>query len=534
MDTEEHIERLKRLKGLLREVFILLPAYERGQSTQQVDELFQNICKLVFTDDFYLHLWDEGSLNQLVEFFNVKSPNPTVYEKQLTKLSERQNFVQKANELFFSIISNEFPINEICKRLSPFIKIDESAILKVESSGHLQVIRASKSSASEKIEAFIEHLMQDINVNFGEAESDLRQVIASIKAQEISGRVNALLINTTSNVGILIPLSIRLQPGKGEVHCLITGGDDFKTAIDRARHLLLSNGFLSSTDDVAYSLDITEANYSGDSIGLTAAIAMYAAATNQSIDPYTAFTGNINLDGNQYKITSVKGIHPKLDAALLNGCRRVFIPKQNHSEVSADYDKLQIVCVSDLTEVLLQLQTFLEPIPGDTLQIRKINLLKAHCQDKGWDLSQPQSIQDGLQFTISPLHPPELKINIYNTGAQSPKNHEKSDFQELLDKLAVFDQSKIPIQKINLPFLIKDAELKIQIRERLNSLRPESREEQHCEYSYRFEDNKENLIIKQYTSGKLLLQGSAGDLYKKILDIIIPFRLLQKFLKNTF
>lgn len=523
MGMEEHLERLKRLKGLLREAFILLPAFERGESTQQVDELFQDICKLVFTDDFYLHLWDEGSLNQLVEFFNVKSPNPKVFGKKLTRLSERMIFVQQANELFFSMLSNEFPIKEVCKRLSSFIKIDESIVLKLESSGHLQDIRATKSPASEKIEAFVEHLIHDLGVNFGEAENNLRQVIASIKTQETSGRVSALMVNTSSNVGIVVPLSIRLQHGRGEVNCLVSGSDDFKTAIDRARHSLLSNGFLSSTDDVLYSLDITEANYSGDSIGLAAAIAMYAAATNQPVDPYTTFTGDINLDGNRYKIASIKGIRPKLDAALQNGCRRVFVPKQNQTEVSADYaKKLQIVYVSDITDVLLKLQTTLEPIPGDTLQIRKINLLQAHCQDKGWDLSQPQSIQDGLQFTISPLYPPELKINIYNTGAHSPKKHEKSDFQELLNELSVLDQSKIPIQKVNVTFLIKDAELRTQIRERLDSLKPESRQEQHCEYSYRFEDGKENLVIKQYTTGRLLLQGNAGNLYKKILDIIIP------------
>lgn len=523
MDIEGYIERLNRLKGLLRETFILFPAFKEGKSTQQVDELFQDICKLVFTDDFYHHIWDEGSLNQLVKFFKLKPPNPKVFGEKLARLSERMIFVQQANELFFSMLSNELPIEEVCKRFSPFIKIDESIVLKIKSSGHLQFIRTTKSLSSEKIEAFVEHLKHDLGINFEEVENDLKQVIASIKAQETSGRVNALLVNTSSNIGILVPLSIRLQPGKSEVHCLASGGVDFKAAIDRARHLLLSNGFLSSADDVLCSLDITEANYSGDSIGLAAAIAMYTAATNQPVCPYTAFTGNINLDGNRYKIAHVRGIRPKLDAALLNGCRRVFVPKQNQTEVNADYaKKLQIVYVSDITDVLLKLQPILEPLPGDTLQIRKINLLQAHCQDKGWDLSQPEIIQDGLQFTISPLHPPELKINIYDTGAHSPKNHEKSNFQELLNKLAVFDQSKIPIQKVNLTFLIKDAELKTQIRERLNSLRPESREEQHCEYSYRFEDNKENLIIKQYTSGKLLLQGNAGDLFKKILDIIIP------------
>jgi len=481
MGNEGHVERLKGLKRLLREALILPPTFAKGQEVQQVDEHFQDICRLVFTDDYYLHIWDEGALNQLLEFFKVKSPKQTVYGDCLAKLSERKTFVQKANELFFSIISKEFPIEEVCKRLSTFTKIDESASLKLQASNHFQDIRVTKFPASEKIEAFIEHLIQDIGVNFGKVEEDLRQVITSMKTQEAPGRVNALMVNAQSNVGILVPLSIRLQHGRGEVNCLVSGSDDFKTAIDRARHSLLSNGFLSSTDDVVYSLDITEANYSGDSIALAAAIAMYAAATNQPVDPYTTFTGDINLDGNRYKIASIKGIRPKLDAALQNGCRRIFVPKQNQTEVSADYaKKLQIVYVSDITDVLLKLQTTLEPIPGDTLQIRKINLLQAHCQDKGWDLSQPQSIQDGLQFTISPLHPPELKINIYNTGAHSPKKHEKSDFQELLNEWSVLDQSKIPIQKVNVTFLIKDAELRTQIRERLDSLKPESRQEQHC------------------------------------------------------
>ena len=382
MGMEEHVERLKRLKGLLREAFILLPAFNNRQETQPLDELFNNICRLLFTDDFYLHLWDEGALYQLVEFFKAKTPNPTVYGERLTKLSERKNFVQQTNEFFFSILSHEFPMEEVVNRVSALTKIDEAAFLKLKASGHLQDIRASKSPASEKIEAFIEHLINDMGVNFREAEDGLRQVLASIKAQETPGRANALLVNTSSNAGILIPLSTRLQLGKGEVHCLISSGGDFKTAIDRARHLLLSNGFLNRMDDVDYSLDITEASYSGDSIGLAAAIAMYGAATKQSIDPYTSFTGNINLEGNQYKITPVKGISQKLDAAILNGCRRVFIPIQNHSEISGDYTKkLQIICVSDITDVLLKLQTSLEPLPGDTLQIRKINFLRAYCQN---------------------------------------------------------------------------------------------------------------------------------------------------------
>ena len=85
------------------------------------------------------------------------------------------------------------------------------------------------------------------------------------------------------------------------------------------------------------------------------------------------------------------------------------------------------------------------------------------------------------------------------------------------------DRSRIPIQEIKLkPFLVKDPKLRRQIGEKLNELKPTgTREEQYCDYSYRFEDGEERIIIKQYTNGKLQFQGVGGDLYKNILDVVI-------------
>ncbi len=79
------------------------------------------------------------------------------------------------------------------------------------------------------------------------------------------------------------------------------------------------------------------------------------------------------------------------------------------------------------------------------------------------------------------------------------------------------------MQEIKLkPLLVTDPELKRQIREKLKELRPTgSREEQYCDYSYRFEHGQERIIVKQYTNGKLQLQGVGGDLYKNILDAVI-------------
>ncbi len=85
------------------------------------------------------------------------------------------------------------------------------------------------------------------------------------------------------------------------------------------------------------------------------------------------------------------------------------------------------------------------------------------------------------------------------------------------------ERGKISAQQIRFkPLLVKDPELKLRIREKLKELKPtEVREEQYCDYSYRFEDGEERVIIKQYTNGKLQFQGVGGDLCKDILSAVI-------------
>ncbi len=524
MGIEIEIEKLRRLQGFLHEA-LLLPSIQDGQEPPRLlNHLFQDICNVVFTDDYYLDLWDESVLSQLLIFFKIKPPNPKIYGEKLSLITERRDFVHKANEFIYSIINNSASAKEVSSKLSELLPLEDSTSTRLEASGHLETIRSANSLPSEKIDSYISHLKQDIGLSFEGIDQPLENVLLFLKAQETYGKVNALMLNTATNQGILLSLSLKLSPGKGNVNCLVSGGSDFKTAIERARHAMISKGFLGESDDVSYSLEITEAEYSGDSIGLAAAIVMYSAKMKRSIDPFTAFTGNINLDGGQYKITAVKGVASKLKAALVNGCKRVFISRENQAEASIILsDELKLHYVSDLSDVLLELQNVLEPLPGDTLHSRKINLLKAHCQENGWILSLPEPIQNGFQFTITPFEPPEMKVNIYSTGTHSPKAHHSPVFADLLRDLINCDEPGLPIRNINELLIIKELDLRKQIKDGLENLKPsEKRTEQYCEYSYRFIDGKENLAVKQYSSGKLLLQGSAGILYKKILEIIVP------------
>jgi len=524
MEANDYTNLLMRLKKILREALLLLPSFQIDEKETEFDEYFNNACQILFTNDFYKNLWDESVLLQLDRVLQVKRPLEKLYGLQLETITERVITVKRINDLFFLALSNEVSLEEVCDKLSALAHVDEAALLKIKAFDRMQEIRSSKYSASKKLLVFVEHLTNDIGINFGEKERDLRQVIASIRVQESPGRINALLISTANNVGTLIPLSVELRAGIGETHCLVCRSEAFKLAIDRARAAMVSSTYLTRTEDVTYSLDLTEVGYRGDSIGLAAAIGMYTAATKQAIDPYTAFTGNINLVGSQYKITSVEGIKAKLDAAQLFGIRRVFVPKQNRLDVDKEFiKKLQIIYVDEIADVLLKLQPSLEPLVGDSRKVRKINFLKGYCQDRGWDLCSPEATQDGLQFTASPPHPPALRITIFDSGTHSPKTHLVAEFQELLNKLGDFDKSRVPLQKAEQnPFLIKDAELKHRIREKLDGLKPvETRKEQYCDYSYRFEDGEEKIVIKQYTNGKLQLQGIGGELYKTILDIVI-------------
>jgi len=522
MEENDFINLLMRLKKVLREASLLL-SFQRDEKEAELNECFNNACQILFANDFYQNLWDESVHLQLDRLFQFKRPSEKVYGQQMKVIADRTITVKQINDLFFLALISEVSPEELYDKLIVVTHADEAALLKIKALNRLQEIRLSKYSASEKLDAFVEHLKNDIGINFGEKERDLRQVIASIRVQEIPGRINALLISTATNTGMLIPLSIQLQDGSGEIHCLVCGSEEFKSAINRARLAMVSNNYLRKTYGVTYSLDVTEAEYSGNSLGLAAAIGMYTATARQAIDPYTAFTGNINLEGSQYKVTSVEGINAKLDAALLFGCRRVFIPKENTLDVGENFNaKLKIIYVTDIVDVLLKLQSSLEPIIGDSRQVKKINFLKGYCQDRGWDLSSPEAIQDGSLFTASPPHPPELKVTIFASGAHSPKAHLIAEFQELLNKLGDFDKSTVPIQKVEQTFLIKDTELRQQIRGKLDELRPvEFRKEQYCDYSNRFENGKEKIAIKQYTNGKLHLQGIGGELYKNILDIVI-------------
>ncbi len=228
------------------------------------------------------------------------------------------------------------------------------------------------------------------------------------------------------------------------------------------------------------------------------------------------------LGGPHWRILRVAGIPEKLAAAQRAGIRRVVLPAENKSDVPEGLDTLDLIFVDEVIEVLSKL-TLPQNQLLQTVQQHKVLLVNSLCSERGWQLSAAREIQNGLQFTITPPTTGDLTISIYDSGAHTPKQHINSDLQGVLQQLNRIDTPDTPIQSVNKTIAITDQSLRKQIQSQLEVLGPsETKSEPHCDYCFVYESGKEKLIVKQYSKGKLHFQGSAGPLYRKVLDIIIP------------
>lgn len=508
---------ITRLDWLLSRIQLLDPPYRESAEGK---ELYQEICKLVLGDQLYVCIWSEPTLNRLEQLFQTEKPDEELFEAELEDISKRRIEVSEVNDFFFGIVDPNTTAEDVCKLLAELQCLPDDFRNRLDASGRLQEIRNQDRCTSEKVEWFLEFLKDDLGLDLTAKES-IKGVLASLKSREAVGKVNALLVKGTTKA-IAVSLHIKIQPGTGQVSCQVNGSEDFKAAVGRAQSAMRDRVYLSGSEDVLYTLHLTDAHYHGSSLGLAAAVAMHDVKLNLATDPYTAFTGDIDLDGQEWTIKPVGSVIQKIAAAKQAGCRRVFIPRLNCAEITGSPD-IKICGVDSLIDLFVQLRPNRKLLPSESLQGRKLTVLQKYCMDRGWDLPAPQPIQAGVQFSIVPLEVPPLKVQIYNSGTHTPKTISQKEYLEFLLLLNTIDQSETPIRSIHQTLTVQSFTLQDQIQTEIEKLRPtESRSEQYCKYVFKLVSGNESLTIKQYNNGTLTLQGSAGPLYKSVLECIVP------------
>src|SRR5574341_248809 len=502
--------KLLRLRQLLLHARVCSLSSGTLESDQELRRTFNSICKQLFDEQVYRDLWDEPILNEIMWLFGVITPEPSKFGRQVAEISERAQQVRLVNDFFFQVLYLESSAEQVSQAMASVGVTNALVLDPSKVSDRLAAIRQSEVPHSKKIAVFLDFLKDSLDLTIGSLEP-IRQCLQALTEREGIGKVNALLVKATGDDALVIPLMIKIQPGSGQSYHAVAGREDFKGAVERARLAMLEKGFLRYSHDIVYTLDLTESQYTGPSISLPAAVGMYGSARGIVIEPFTTFTGDIKLhrEGN-WRVEAITGLLPKLEAASLAGCRRIFIPRANMDDLSGSTGiHLQIIPVDDLLNVFLKLHAPLQPLAGDSLQVRKINELQGFCQREGWHLAQPQPIQDGVQFRVASLNLPELVVSIYNKGPHAPQKHDRQQYQQLLDSLRSQEASRIPIRKIEEKFNLQDASLRAEIREILEHLHPvDQRKEAHCEYMSRFERGHEHVVVKQYEKGTLQVQGT--------------------------
>jgi ribonuclease HIII len=511
-----------KLESLLRQAQLLFPKSTGDADSRAFKEVYDDICRQVLNQQTVDSLWHEPLILQLSWLFEERPPNSQIYGDLTSKLKGKAIEAKIINDLFFRILDNSSSAEDVYKSLSLIRTLDQSLQPRFVASGYLEQVRSSDVSPSTKILSFLESLGDELDLNLLEQES-VKGSLDSLKQREAVGKAYALLVRSGHESALVIPIQVQFLPGTGQVRCAVQATESFKVAVERAQMALRKSSFLATTLDVAYSLDLTDPEYTGSSIGLAAAAAMFTAQRKVAIDPYTAFTGDVNLEQDEWKVKSITGLTHKLPAARLNGCRRVFIPMENLHDVDSNETlSLHIIGVANVGEILVKLDSNPQPVLGDSVQAKKHDRLLAHCQAAGWALSDPRIIQNGVQYVIAPLAAPTLTLTIYDSGKHVPNEHPHQDYKQLLADLAVLDQNATPIVPRQKIYNLLQPTLRDDVKAGLQDLKPDvTRDEQHCEYALEFKRGQERLIIKQYKSGKLQIQGTAGELYRTVIECIV-------------
>lgn len=172
------------------------------------------------------------------------------------------------------------------------------------------------------------------------------------------GVVNGLA--WTSVGGELLPIEVCVMDGTGKIELTGSLGDvmkeSAKLAISYARVCAkkwnIDVDFYKSKDIHIHAPEGAIPK-EGPSAGVTMITALFSVLTERKVRKDIAMTGEISLTG---QILPIGGLKEKIMAAYMNGMKKIFIPKENESDLEEVSDEirnsLEIVLVSSVDELL--------------------------------------------------------------------------------------------------------------------------------------------------------------------------------------
>ncbi|MDQ2920179.1 MAG: hypothetical protein M3R52_00980 [Acidobacteriota bacterium] len=255
------------------------------------EDIVDQIYKVVFEGDFYREIWDEPILLGLQQFIEAHPPDPEFHGAKLQEINQRTSEVVAIDDLFYSVMSTASASSaKLFEQLKQHLEADKD-LRAIEMA--LSGIRGSNSDLRTKIE----QLVREMSMLVPGISGLLVSCFEAVQDRQAIGMANGLLVTESGGIGVVLPVRSKVQAGTGKVELGIGTEESFSSAVKRARGALQSMGLLSTSQDIFFTVDHTDATYVGSSISLPSAMAIYSSAREWRFDPFTAFTGDVNIRG---------------------------------------------------------------------------------------------------------------------------------------------------------------------------------------------------------------------------------------------
>lgn len=179
----------------------------------------------------------------------------------------------------------------------------------------------------------------------------------ALNEQDAIGSINCLAIRASS--GFIMPMESVLYEGTGAIK--ITGMLEkvMEESVQIALSYIIANKEKYKINDYYFKTKNIHVHFldgaskkDGPSAGVAITTSFISLATNQVVPKSIAMTGEITLNG---FVKKVGGIKEKLIGAYHNGIKKVFIPKENHNDLTLVPEevtkKIQIIEVTHYEEI---------------------------------------------------------------------------------------------------------------------------------------------------------------------------------------
>lgn len=497
----------------------------------QADRLAPQLEKELIEENVYLTIFDEQLISSAVSTLERYFGEET--EDNLTRIRSHLAVVHSVHYKLHAITDPDISIETLLYEVLnewPQLNNPIECVFEQNIEEELGKIR-SQGPRVETLQAFFEKYFLYLHKNGYTDAVDLIQTavdaaIASFKRLS-SWTLRGLFV--IQGLGEVCGINIKANPRKPTqplVHFNHEKDQDLQNAAERARSCAADLN--RAIDEYTYEVEISrrDTSYGGNSIGLPLGIGYLAEVENFPISPYIAFTGHLEFKTRQ--VASVQGINEKLLAAKQAGVFEVFLSEQDMPLITPDIKGIKITPVNTLEQAWndLKNRVYDKAEPSLEARIRKLELL---LKKYGVRLINREPFPGRIRLNF--YNGETIPVDVYHTHTVNVGGSPKSNLRQLVQRIvneafghADTEQSigkTYTNQSRNWPVEVPTPELRYRVKEYLLSVNGASEgTENHCDYTARIVQGQYKLQVKQYNSGKLLLQGKDDPLFAEVQEKI--------------